>query len=84
VLRPGGTLFITTPNHNWVRKVFYSIPDRMEHHVGLLHRDALCAMLTEAGLGIEDAWCYLHGLIPLRLPAWFGPETAVVAKKPGG
>ncbi len=82
VLRPGGTLYLTTPNHNWVRKVFYAIPDRMEHHVGMMHVNELKAFVASFGLEVVDAWSYLHGLVPVRLPAWLGPEGALVARKP--
>ncbi len=81
VLRPGGTAYLTTPNHNWVRKLFYAIPDRMEHHVGMLHLHELCALLELHGFEIVSGWAYLHGMIPLRLPAWFGPEAAVIARR---
>lgn len=82
VMRPGATLYITTPNHNWVRKAFYAIPDRMEHHIGLLHMNQLCALLESSGLQVTSRWSYLHGLLKLRLPIWLGPEAAVVATKP--
>ena len=82
VLRPGGTLYITTPNHNWVRKSFYFLPDRMEHHIGLLHIHALQALMLRHGLEIAGSWAYLHGLFKLNLPSWLGPEAAVVARKP--
>lgn len=82
VLRPGGTLYITTPNHNWVRKVFYAIPDRMEHHIGLLHLRELETLLVRQGLEVASSWAYLHGLFKLRLPSWLGPEAALVARKP--
>lgn len=82
VLRPGGTLYITTPNHNWVRRIFYAVPDRMEHHIGMLHVRDLVAAVAARGLRIVDAWSYLHGLIPVRLPSWLGPEAAVIAQRP--
>jgi SAM-dependent methyltransferase len=82
VLRPGGTLYITTPNHNWVRKTFYHFPDKMEHHIGLLHIHALQELMRRHGLEIAGSWAYLHGLFKLRLPSWLGPEAAVVARKP--
>lgn len=81
IMRPGATLYITTPNHNWVRKVFYHFPDKMEHHVGLLHISALRALLERHGLEIASSWAYLHGLFSFRFPEWLGPEAAVVARK---
>lgn len=83
VLRPGGTLYLTTPNLNLVRRVIYGIPDRMEHHVGMMSLGELQAFLESFGLETRDAWSYLHGLIPVRLPPWLGPEAAVVAVKTG-
>jgi ubiquinone/menaquinone biosynthesis C-methylase UbiE len=82
ILRPGGTLYITTPNHNWVRKLFYAIPDKMEHHIGLLHIEALRELCRRHGLEIASSWAYLHGLFKFRFPEWLGPEAAVVARKP--
>ncbi len=82
LLRPGATLYMTTPNHNWVRKLFYHFPDKMEHHIGLLHLHDLCAKLEGHGLEVISSWSYLHGLFKLRLPSWLGPEAAVVARKP--
>lgn len=81
IMRPKGTLYITTPNHNWVRKSFYYFPDKMEHHIGLLHIRELEDLLKRHGLAITSSWTYLHGLFKFHFPSWLGPEAAVVATK---
>ncbi len=36
VLKPGGILYINTPNLNWVRRKIFAKADVMEHHISLL------------------------------------------------
>ena len=83
VLKPGGRFCITTPNGNLIRKIFYPIADRMEHHIGLRHTKAWQRMLIEHKFQIVDHWTYFHGLFPFRMK-WDGffAEAAIVAEKP--
>lgn len=82
VLKRGGRLCITTPNGNWIRKLFYRVADRMEHHIGLRHMDAWTALLQQHGFKIVTTWTYFHGLFPFRMRGnWFFAEAAIVAEK---
>lgn len=83
VLKPGGRLCITTPNRNWVRRIFYPIADRMEHHIGLRHTQEWQKMFQVAGFTVVDHWTYFHGLFPFRM-RWDGlfAEAALIIEKP--
>ncbi len=83
VLKPGGHWLITTPNYGVLRKIFYRIPDRMEHHFGMrIHSDWI-AFLQDQGLELVDFWTYAHGMLPFRWRRGGLPELAMVMRKPG-
>ncbi len=83
VLKPGGRVCLTTPNGNWIRKIFYGYADKLEHHIGLRHLTVWLEMFEKAGYEIVDDWTYFHGLFPFRLKLrWFFAETAFIVQKP--
>lgn len=82
VLRPGGVWLVTTPNQGLLRRVFYRIPDRMEHHFGMRECRDWLGFLAGEGFGVVDFWTYLHGLLPFRWRRGGLPELAMVLRKP--
>lgn len=82
VLEPGGRWILTTPNRSLIRRVFYAIPDRMEHHFGMRDHRGWLAFMQAQGFEVETWWTYLHGLLPLRWQHGILPELALVVRKP--
>lgn len=82
VLSSGGHWLITSPNYGIVRKLFYFLPDRMEHHIGMRRVDQWIPFLTPFGFELKSYWTYLHGLFPLRFQNRGGlPELAMVLER---
>lgn len=81
VLQPGGHWLITTPNLSLVRRVFYRIPDRMEHHFGMRDHRGWLAFFAGQGFEVVDWWTYLHGMLPFRWRRGLLPEFAVVLRR---
>jgi SAM-dependent methyltransferase len=82
VLRPGGRWLITTPNLGLIRRVFYRIPDRLEHHFGMRRADAWVRLFESRGWVVRDWWTYLHGMLPFRWRRGGLPELALVVERP--
>lgn len=80
VLKPGGVLYITTPNLNWFRRNILAHADSREHHISLLSHTALSDLLTTAGFCIVDHWTYMSltfGFLPsVRFHSSIGDESA--------
>lgn len=78
VLKRGGTLFIITPNKEWIMKKF--IPDRDPTHINLHNSKYWKRKLREVGFrNIKIKYCLVYGLPPsekiqrvLRV-AWIRP-----------
>lgn len=85
VLAPGGHWLITSPNFGIIRRLFYFLPDRMEHHVGMRRVDGWLSFLLPFGFELVAFWTYLHGLFPFRLLNRGGlPEMALVLRRKAG
>lgn len=83
VLTPGGFFLVTTPNGEWIRKTFYFLPDRLEHHIGLRGKEEWKRLFEKEGFSIVTYWTYLHGLFPFRITGKGSlPEVAFVLTKP--
>jgi len=82
VLKPGGRLCVSTPNGGIIRKLFYFIPDRMEHHFGMRNHRGWLTFFGQQGFEIVDYWTYLHGLLPFRWRRGGLPELGFVVRKP--
>lgn len=82
VLAPGGCWLITTPNRSILRRIFYRIPDRMEHHFGMRDQRGWVNFLLAQGFELVTTWTYLHGMLPFRWRFGILPELAVILRKP--
>ncbi len=80
-LKKNGIFYLTTPNYNWVRKVFFAYPDKTEHHISLLPHQELADLLTQTGFKMIDHWTFTHLLPKTKLPLAFGIESAFIVKK---
>ena len=82
VLKPGGVIFLGSPNNNVLRKIFFSIPDKLEHHISLRSIDQLEKMLLRSNFELIDSWTTITALTSqIKFPRWISPETRIVAKK---
>lgn len=82
VLNPSGYWLITSPNYGMVRRLFYNLADRMEHHIGMRRVDRWIEFLLPFGFELESFWTYLHGLFPFRFMKKGGlPEMALVLRR---
>ena len=82
VLEPKGHFLVTTPNGQWIRRVFYFLPDRMEHHIGLRSKEAWLALFRVVGFEVVEFFTYLHGLFPFRCRSGgVLPEVGFVLRK---
>lgn len=82
VLAPGGKFLMTTPNRSLIRRIFYRIPDRMEHHFGMRDQRDWINFFVSQGFELVRTWTYLHGMLPFRWRFGILPELAVVLQKP--
>jgi 2-polyprenyl-3-methyl-5-hydroxy-6-metoxy-1,4-benzoquinol methylase len=80
-LKKGGLIYLTTPNFNFIRRIFYKIPDRMEHHISLQTHEELLDLFRAAGLHIETHWTFYNIYYYLRCEGNCGVESAVIARK---
>jgi SAM-dependent methyltransferase len=81
VCRPGATLYITTPNRNFLRRALYQIPDHMEHHVNLLSHRQLGRLLDQAGFEVLERFTSLNALFNLRFSSNIGPEQTYIVRR---
>lgn len=84
VLADGGVLYVTTPNLNALRRWLYAEADRREHHVSLMSRADLVALLERCGFRVLESWTYVSAyMLPGRFRSSAGPETGVICVKVG-
>lgn len=82
VLADDGLVYVTTPNLNRLRRWLYAEADRREHHVSLMSRAALLALLERSGFRVRSSWTYVSAyLIATRFRSDLGPETGVICEK---
>ncbi|MDP6379921.1 MAG: class I SAM-dependent methyltransferase, partial [Phycisphaerae bacterium] len=80
-LRPGGLLYIASPNNNLVRQLVYKIPDHLEHHVSLMHIEEMAAWLRRLGYEIVEQWTSLNVTLKMRFSSAIGPEMSIIARR---
>jgi len=81
-LKPEGIIFIGSPNNNALRKMLFSIPDKLEHHVSLRSASQLEKMLLDSNFELIDSWTTISAITSqTKFPKWMSPETRIVAKK---
>ena len=81
VLKPGGILYLTTPNFNWLRKVLFAYPDRREHHISLIPHKTLETQLQQIGFKVKKRWTFSNIFIYIRYPGTLGIESAFICTK---
>lgn len=81
VLKPGGILYLTTPNFNWLRKAVFAYPDRKEHHISLLPYQKLHTLLQRTGFKVVNSWTFSNIFFYLRYPGNWGIESAFLLTK---
>lgn len=82
MLKKDGLIFITTPNNNIFRKLFYKYVDKKEHHIKLLNIKQLKELVLKSGFKIVDCWTYPTARIPdIKFKSNFGTELFLVASK---
>lgn len=83
VLKPGGILYINTPNLNWIRRTFVAFADRKEHHISLFHHDELYELLKKQGFKVIKRWTYVNALYfgAIKLHKRIAIESAFVCRK---
>ncbi|MDK1032052.1 MAG: class I SAM-dependent methyltransferase [Planctomycetia bacterium] len=83
VLRPGGMLYVASPNNNLVRQLLYKIPDHLEHHVSLMHIAEMVACLERLGYEVLEKRTLLNVIFKIHFSSSIGPEMSVVARRRG-
>ena len=81
ILKPGGLLYLTTPNFNLPRKLLFTLPDRLEHHISLFPHQKLLTLFRKEKFTIVNHWTFINLFIYLRCNGNCGVESAVVASK---
>ena len=82
VLKKGGIIYVGGPQLSIIRRVFYKIPDKLEHHVSLKTVAEMNKMLTDYGFEIIASWTTLNPFVATkRFPSWLSPEFRIIAKK---
>lgn len=82
VLRPGGILYITTPNRTPWRFVIYGVADRMEHHTNLLSYRQVGRFLDEAGFDVVERFTSLSAAIQgWHFSSCLGLEQTYIARR---
>ncbi len=81
-LKRGGILFISTPNRNILRRLFFSLFDRMEHHISMMPKKKVERMLARNGFVMEMVRTAMNfGIFQIWLDSRFGLETVVICRK---
>jgi SAM-dependent methyltransferase len=83
-LKPGGLLYLNTPNLNGLRRRFFAKADAAEHHISLFAHDDLRWLLRRVGFDVVDHWTYTdltYFFFP-RFRSNLGIESAFVCRKP--
>lgn len=83
-LKPGGLLYLNTPNLNSIRRRFFAKADAAEHHISLFAHDDLRWLLDRLGFDVVDHWTYTdltYFFFP-RFRSNIGIESAFVCRKP--
>ncbi len=81
VLKPGGIFYVTTPNLNLIRRIFFAYADKMEHHISLMPHTKLLQMFNAAGFTVVNRWTFFHLYFYIPCNGDCGVESAVVARK---
>ncbi len=81
VLKPGGYMYLTTPNNNFARRMMLSRMDVREHHISLFTHQKLMKILTEMGFKIIQHWTFSNTAIYIKLPNTWGIESAFICQK---
>ncbi len=82
VLRPGGILYITTPNRTPWRRVIFGVADLMEHHTNLLSYRQLGRYLDGAGFEVVERFTSLSAAIQGWRFSWcLGLEQTYIARR---
>jgi 2-polyprenyl-3-methyl-5-hydroxy-6-metoxy-1,4-benzoquinol methylase len=82
VLRPGGILYITTPNRTPWRRVIFGVADVMEHHVNLLSYRELGRFLDQAGFDVVERFTSLSAaVLGWRFSGGIGLEQTYIARR---
>lgn len=81
VLRKGGMLYITTPNLNAVRRAFFKIPDKREHHISMFKHSDLIRLLEFLGYEILEGWTFINLGKHIDFKSEIGTESAIICRK---
>jgi SAM-dependent methyltransferase len=81
VLKPGGYLYLTTPNKNFIRRLFLSQMDAREHHISLFNHYGLMKILTDKGFKIIQNWTFSNSAVYVKLPKTLGIESTFICQK---
>lgn len=83
VIRPGGLLYLNTPNLNWLRRWLFAGADAAEHHVSLFAHDELATLLGDLGFDLLDHFTYtdVPQLFFPRFRSNLGVESAFICAK---
>lgn len=81
VCRPGGIVYIATPNRNLIRRILFCIPDRMEHHTNLLSFRELGRMIDQAGFDVLERFTSINALFGHRCRTTLGPEQTWIVRR---
>jgi len=82
-LKGGGVLYVSTPNKNIIRKTFFKIPDKMEHHIALLTNEELLKLLVKNGLTTVNKYTFssFFYLPAVKFKNDWGVQTVAVCQK---
>ena len=83
ILKPGGILYVNTPNFNWLRKNLFAYADKKEHHISLLSHQTLLSLLNRTGFKILDHYTFsnLTFFFFLIFRSNIGHESAAISQK---
>jgi SAM-dependent methyltransferase len=80
-LKPGGILYINSPNLNFVRKTIFAYADKKEHHISLMSHNDFKKAITLAGFFIVDHWTFSNIPFHIKFKSNLGTESAFIVTK---